>query len=111
MLCPRCPTHYLGVIAETLPLTRNDYENHSLRLFFAITSRDFVLSTCPGNKDILKELRVRFIIFPEIIVSEYFFASNNFVSEGMFAPLLFFEKLRFGFCSPRPHHVQLPIEI
>ena len=42
-----------------------------------------MLSKCPGKKDIFKELRVRFVIFPKIIISESFFVSNNFVSEGM----------------------------
>ena len=41
------------------PLTRNYYENNSLRIIF----RNFVLSKCPGKKDIFKELRVRFVIF------------------------------------------------
>ena len=29
-----------------------------------------MLSKCPGEKDIFKELRVRFVIFPKIIISE-----------------------------------------
>ena len=41
-------------------------------------------SICPGNKDIFRELRVRFVIFPRIIISESFFVCNNFVSEGKF---------------------------
>ena len=47
-----------------------------------------MLSKFPGNKDIFKELRVRIRNFPKIIISEYFFVSNNFVSEG--------SKVRFG---------------
>ena len=43
-----------------------------------------MLSRCPGKKDIFKELRARFVIFPKIIISEYFFVSNNFASEGTF---------------------------
>ena len=42
-----------------------------------------MLSKCPGKKDIFKELRVGFVIFPKIIISESFFVSNNFVSEGI----------------------------
>ena len=29
-----------------------------------------MLSKCPGKKDIFEELRVRFVIFPKIIISE-----------------------------------------
>ena len=32
--------------------------------------RDFMLLKCPGKKDIFKELRVRFVIFLKIIISE-----------------------------------------
>ena len=38
-----------------------------------------MLSKCPGKKDIFKELRVRFVIIPKIIISEYFFVSSNFL--------------------------------
>ena len=41
-----------------------------------------MLSKCPGKTDNFKELRVRFVIFAKIIISESFFVSNNFVSEG-----------------------------
>ena len=41
-----------------------------------------MLSKCQGKKDISKELRVRFVIFSNTIISESFFVSNNFVSEG-----------------------------
>ena len=41
-----------------------------------------MVSKCPGKKDIFEELRVRFVIFPKIFISESFFVSNNFVSEG-----------------------------
>ena len=41
-----------------------------------------MLSKCPGKKGIFKELRVRFVIFPKIIISEQFFVSNNSVSES-----------------------------
>ena len=52
------------------PLTRNYYENNSLRIIFAIITRDFVLSKCPGKKDMFKELRVRFVTFPKINILE-----------------------------------------
>ena len=39
-------------------------------LFFSLFLRDSVLLKCPGQKDIFKELRVRFVIFPKIIISE-----------------------------------------
>ena len=42
-----------------------------------------------GKKDMFKELRVRFAIFPKIIISEKFFASNNFVERG-YTPNIFF---------------------
>ena len=41
-----------------------------------------MLLKCSENKDIFKELRVRFVIFPKIIISEKFIVSNNFVSGG-----------------------------
>ena len=34
--------------------------------YFSSFLRDFVLSKCPGKKDIFKELGVRFVIFPKI---------------------------------------------
>ena len=37
-----------------------------------------MLSKCPGKKDIFKELRVRFLILPKIIISEQFLVSNHF---------------------------------
>ena len=47
-----------------------------------------MLSKCPPKKDIFKEfrrvIRVRFVNFPNTIISEQFFVSNNFVSEGNF---------------------------
>ena len=41
-----------------------------------------MLSKCPGKKDIFKELRVIFVFFPKVIISEYFFVSHIIVSEG-----------------------------
>ena len=40
-----------------------------------------MLSKCPGKKDIFKELRVRFVIIPKIIISEYFFVSKIFLCQ------------------------------
>ena len=48
---------------KVYPLTRYYYENNSLRVIFSVILRDFVLSKCPDNKDIFKELRVRCVIF------------------------------------------------
>ena len=56
-------------LGRNYPPTRNYYENNSLRIIFRIFE-DFELSECPGKKDIFKELRVRFVIFPKIIISK-----------------------------------------
>ena len=44
---------------------------------------DFELAKSPGKKGIFRELRVKFGIFCKIIILEYFFVSNNFVSVGI----------------------------
>ena len=35
-----------------------------------------MLLKCPGKKDIFKELRMRFVIFPKTIISEYLFSEE-----------------------------------
>ena len=43
-----------------------------------------MLSTkLPGNKDVFKELRVKFVIFAKIIDFRKIFVNNNFVSGGI----------------------------
>ena len=77
---PGCPSSGMGLptperpLKSTYPLTRNCYANNSLIIIFRNYLRDFVLSKCPGKKDIFKELRVRFLIYPKIIISEYLFS-------------------------------------
>ena len=77
------------MIDTEYPRTQNYYENNCLRMFFVFSLvfpyflSAFVLSKCPGKKDIFKELRVRFVFFLKIAISKLFFGSNNFVSEGM----------------------------
>ena len=55
---------------KTYPLTRNYYENNSLRIIFRNFLRDFELLKFPGKTDFFKELRVKFVIFVKINISE-----------------------------------------
>ena len=45
-----------------------------------------MLPKCPGETDVFKELRVRFVMFQKIIISKTVFVSNNFVSDGTRKP-------------------------
>ena len=63
------------------PLTRNYYEINSLRFFFVIFEGFFALGMSRQERHfqgITREIRN----FSEKIISELFFVSNNFVSEG-----------------------------
>ena len=73
-----------GSIPSDTKLLRKEFpENYSFVIFEGICT--FKIS----GKDIFQKLRVRFANFQKIIISEQFFVSNNFVSEGIPKPDIF----------------------
>ena len=82
LFCLQLKASCLQWSSLTYPLTRNCYENNTLRIIFR-NIRDILCSrNVQERKTVCKELRVRFLILPKIIVLEYFFVSNNFVSQS-----------------------------
>ena len=52
------------------PLRRNYYEKNDPRIIVSEFLKDFELFKFPGKKDFFKELRVKFVSFAKIIISE-----------------------------------------
>ena len=66
-------------------ITRNYYENISLRLVVLVIFEEFCCLKSPGKTDFFKELRVKFVIILKITYFRISFVSNRFVSEGTLA--------------------------
>ena len=72
---------------QDYPLTRNYYENNSLRIIFRNFQGVSHPENSPRRKDFFKELRIKFVIFQKWIFRNHFSVSNSFVSEGtLFGP-------------------------